>query len=339
MNRFGWMNPRTIAEAAAASTTVADGMRDASCNASVLKAGGIDLLDLMKDNLLKPQQVVNLRALPDLDQIAENEDGGLTIGPLVTLAALTKHPVLRQRYSALSDAVENAASPQIRNVATLGGNILQRPRCWYFRSASHHCRRKGGADCYALLGENQYHAIFGNDACAIVHPSTAATALVALGAGITLTDARGQNRKLPLEQFFIAPETDIERENDLRPNEILTAIHLPLLPGTARSVHVKLSEKGSFDWPVADVAVVLELGQDRRCQRASVVLGAAAPVPYRARAAEAVLVGRSIDASVAEATGRAGLNGATPLAKNAYKLPIFAVLIRRAVLKASIDEA
>jgi xanthine dehydrogenase YagS FAD-binding subunit len=329
------MNPDTIAEAAAAGTPVADAMQDAPGHAAVLKAGGIDLLDLMKENLLAPRQIVNLRVLPGLDQIVEEAGGGLTLGPLVTLAALARHPLVRLRYTALSEAVENAASPQIRNIASLGGNILQRPRCWYFRSVLHPCRRKGGACCYALLGENQYHAVFDNDACAIVHPSTAATALVALHAGITLTDARGRHREPPLERFFVAPETDIGRENDLRPGEVLTAIHLPPVADNARSVHVKLCEKDSFDWPIADVAVVIASGQDRRCTGASIVLGGAAPVPHRARAAEAVLMGSIIDASVAEAAGRAALNGATPLAKNAYKLPILATLVRRAVMKAA----
>jgi xanthine dehydrogenase YagS FAD-binding subunit len=341
MNRFTWAVETTISRAAAAaSMTVADAMRtpfDAvgGSGVSVLKAGGIDLLDLLKDNLLAPAKVVSLKDIQGLDAIAEADGGSVRIGAMATLATIAAHPVLRQRYPALADAASSSASPQIRNVATLGGNLLQRPHCWYFRAKDYHCLRKGGGHCFALAGENQYHAVFDNHTCAIVHPSTAATVLVALGASVELAQADGAVRRLALADFFVPPDQNLQRENNLQPQEVLTAILLPALPASLRMAHLKQGETDSFDWPLADVAVVLNLDPDGSCRRAAIMLGAAAPVPYRARTAEAVLVGRRIDEAAARDAGRAALDGATPLAGNAYKLPLFETLVRRAILKAA----
>ncbi len=340
MNRFAWTGARTISAAAvAASATVADAMTASPGargrgEASVVKAGGIDLLDLMKENLLAPGTVVSLKDIPGLDAIVEEEGSGLRIGPMVTLATLGDHPVLRRLCPSLADVARGSASTQIRNVATLGGNLLQRPRCWYLRAAEYRCLRKGGGHCFAISGESQYHAIFDNQSCAIVHPSTVATVLVALGAVVKLRNAEGAVRQVLLEDFFVSPDRDIQRENDLKPQEIMTEILLPPLPASSRMAHLKQGEKDSFDWPLADVAVVLNLDQDGNCERAAIILGAAAPVPYRAKAAEAVLAGRRIDENTAREAGRAALEGATPFAKNAYKLPLFETLVCRAILKA-----
>ena len=341
MNRFGWTSAATISEAAAAaSITVADAMtatRDAANGreTSVVKAGGIDLLDLLKENLLAPTKVVSLRDVAGLTIIAE-QAGGLRIGSMVTLASAAVHPLVRQRYPALADALQNSASPQIRNVGTLAGNLLQRPRCWYFRAAEYHCLRKGGGHCFAISGENQYHAIFDNQPCAIVHPSTAATVLVALGATLELTNSEGVSRNVLLENFFVLPDRDLQRENDLKPHEILTAILLPVLPASLRMAHLKQGEKDSFDWPLADVAVALDLNRDGSCRGAAIILGAAAPVPHRAKLAENILIGRRVDDAKAREAAHAALDGATPLTKNAYKLPLFETLVRRTILKAAI---
>lgn len=340
MNRFAFATAKTIAEVAmAASTTVANAMTAppesmGQGEVSVIKAGGIDLLDLVKEGLLAPSKVVNLRDVPGLDTVAEETDGGLRIGAMATLASLAAHPIIRQRYAALANALADSASPQIRNVATLGGNLLQRPRCWYLRAHAFHCLRKGGGHCFAISGENQYHAIFNNMPCAIVHPSTAATALVALGATVELTNVAGATRRLLLEEFFIPVERDLQRENDLGPQEILTGIWLPKLPSSVRMAHIKQGEKDSFDWPLADVAAILDLDSSGSCKRAAIVLGAAAPVPHRAKKAEAALIGKQIGEATAAQAARAALDGATPLSKNAYKLPLFETLVRRAILKA-----
>jgi xanthine dehydrogenase YagS FAD-binding subunit len=184
------------------------------------------------------------------------------------------------------------------------------------------------------VGENQYHAVFGQYGCAIVHPSTAATALVAFGARVELTSAQGV-RSLELSEFLVGPETDITRENTLRAGEVLTAVILPPAPPTMRSVFLKQAEKPSFDWSIADVAVVLDCVPDGRCRHASIVLGAAAPIPWRAVQAEAALSGQVIDEPLARAAAQAAIAGAAPLHHNAYKLPIFATLVRRAVLQAA----
>jgi xanthine dehydrogenase YagS FAD-binding subunit len=341
MRAFAIAAPKTIAEAArAASATIAHAMTvpaelASQRDVSVIKAGGIDLLDLIKEGVLAPSKLINLREVPGLDTVAEEEDGGgLRIGPMVTLASLSAHPIIRQRYPALANALANSASPQIRNVATLGGNLLQRPRCWYLRSHAFHCLRKGGGHCFALQGENQYHAIFNNMPCAIVHPSTAATVLVAIGATIEIVSASGAARRLLLEDFFVPVVQDMQRENSLEPHEILAAIRLPRLSPSVRMAHSKQGEKDSFDWPLADVAAVLDVDANGVCQRAAIVLGAAAPVPHRAKKAEAALVGRRIDQASAVRAASAALDGATPLSKNAYKLPLFEALVQRTILKA-----
>jgi xanthine dehydrogenase YagS FAD-binding subunit len=340
MNRFEWAGARDIADASGArSATVADAMRSQDGNpgrdAVILKAGGIDLLDLMKEGLLTPRRVVNLRPIAELGRVVEEPDGSLRIGAMVTLAQIAEHPLVRTRYRALAEAAGGSASPQIRNVATIGGNLLQRPRCWYFRSLAHHCVRKGGKACFAFAGENEYHAIFGQSGCAIVHPSTSATALVAFNARVELVDARRQKRVVALENFFVSPEKDIGRETDLQPGEILTAVLLPPFARSLRSAHIRQGELDSFDWPIADVAVVLDMEPAGICRRASIVLGAAAPVPHRAKGAESALAGSRINDDSARAAAHAALADATPLSRNGYKLPIFEALVRRTILDAT----
>ena len=340
MNGFEWSNARDVAQASEASSTlVADAMASQSGrpanDAVVFKAGGIDIIDLMKEGLLMPRRVVNLRNIAGLNRISPQPDGSLRIGANVTLAQVAADALITNAYRALADAAGSSASPQIRNVATIGGNLLQRPRCWYFRSRAHHCIRKGGDSCFAFGGENQYHAIFNHNGCAIVHPSTTATALVALRAKVELSGAGGANRVVSLEDFFLLPEVDLQRENYLKPGEVLTAVVLPALSPSARSVHLKQGELDSFDWPIADVAVVLDRDGSGICRSVSIVLGAASPIPHRARAAEAALLGKPATEELARAVGHAALQGAAPLSKNGYKLPIFETLVCRGVLAAA----
>jgi xanthine dehydrogenase YagS FAD-binding subunit len=288
-------------------------------------------MDLLKEGLVAPERLVNLRAVPGLDAI-EDKDGALELGSLCTLARLAEDPSLRERYRAVADAAGHAATPQIRNVATVGGNLLQRPRCWYFRSEQFPCRKKGGPTCFAQDGENAYHAIFDHGICAAVHPSAMAVALVAWGARARIAGENGTREEL-LESIFVTPDRDVMREHSLADKEILTAIILPARPN-ATSAYAKQGERASFDWPLAEVAVVLEQ-EGGRCKRASVVLGAAAPVPHRAKKAEAALVGKAIDEASARAAAKAALQDAAPLEHNGYKLPIFEALIRRTVLLAA----
>jgi len=319
MNRFEWVNASSVDQALAAVTS----------NSS-FKAGGIDLLDLMKDGIATPNRLVNIRNIPGLAGISEDAQG-LRIGPLATLAQIEEHPVIAKRYAVLAEAAGSAATPQIRNMATIGGNLVQRPRCWYFRSEDFHCKKKGGHHCFAQDGENDYHAIFDNRTCAIVHPSGMAVPLVAMDARVELTSSKGK-REVALEQFFISPEQDVTRENIIRSGELITNIVIPA--SRARTAYYKQGEKESFDWPIADVAVALEM-QGGRCNRASIILGAAAPYPYRATGAEARLQGATIGEETARAAAEAAMDGATPLAKNGYKIPIFEAIIRRTILRAA----
>jgi xanthine dehydrogenase YagS FAD-binding subunit len=214
MKAFEWTN----------ATTVEEALGQLGGDA-IVKAGGVDVLDRLKEGLDAPSRLVNIRNAKSLAGIRSDKDG-LRIGPLTTLAELAADRVVRERYAALADAAGNAATPQIRNMATVGGNILQRPRCWYFRSESFHCLRKGGDHCFAQEGENRYHAIFGNAICAIIHPSAVAVPLVALGAKLEITSAKGK-REVALDEFFIAPETDVTRETSLAAGELITEIRVP----------------------------------------------------------------------------------------------------------------
>ncbi len=264
----------------------------------------------------------------------------------MTLARLSSEPLVRRRFRALAEAAGHAATPQIRNMATLGGNLLQRPRCWYFRAEAFPFRRKGGTTCFAIDGENAYHAIFDNGTCAVVHPSATAVALVALGASLAIAGPSG-NREAKLESIFVRPEQDVTREHSLAPAEIITAVRIPGLPAGAASAYTKLGEKESYDWPIAEVACVLEraghVGEPGwgspnpsggRCTKASVVLGAAAPVPWRSHEAEAALAGQPLGEDAARAAAKAAVKGATPLSGNAYKLPVFEAVVRRTILAA-----
>ncbi|HEY1584362.1 MAG TPA: FAD binding domain-containing protein [Polyangia bacterium] len=322
MKSFEWVQAHNIDDAIA---QLAPGV--------VVKAGGVDLLDRMKEGIDAPSRLVNLRGISGLDGIAAAPAGELVLGPLVTLAAIEAHGDVKKRWPALAAACAHAATPQIRNMASIGGNVAQRPRCWYFRSADFHCRKKGGSTCYAQHGENQFHAIFANDTCAIVHPSSVSTALVAYGASVKLRGKRGE-RTLPLEQFFALPNKDPTRENVLGDDELVVEVRLPATTPATRAAYHKAVEKESFDWPMADVAVVLEMN-GRTCKTASIVLGAAAPVPWRAKSSEAILGGRAVDEHAAEAAANAAMQGATPLAKNGYKLPIFRAIVRRTILAAA----
>jgi xanthine dehydrogenase YagS FAD-binding subunit len=312
MKAFTWIEPSDLAAAVSAGAE----------QGALFKAGGIDVGDRLKEHIDEPTALVNIRRLRDLDFV--RADGSmLRIGPLVTLATLSSDARIRKQAVALAEAAEAAATPQIRNAATLGGNLAQRPRCWYFRKEDFHCRRKGGSECFAIDGQNEMHAVFDNDLCAIVHPSATATALTALGASLVLKGPGGE-RTVAIEDFFVRPETDVTRENVLRPGELIVEVRVP----TGRtSRYVKLMEKQSFDWPLAEAAVTL--GDDPR-----VVLGAAAPVPWRAKAAEAVIRGRRVNEALAAQAAETALRDAKPLEHNAYKVPLLQAAVRRALLAA-----
>jgi len=296
---------------------------------SVFKAGGIDLIDHLKEHLVEPPRVVDLKTIPGLDGITAAADGSLRIGPLATLARVAADAGVRKSHAALAQACAEAASPQIRNVATVGGNLLQRPRCWYYRLESYKCLKKGGDVCFAVGGENRYHAVFGGGPSYAVHPSNAAVPLVAFGASFILEGEQG-SRTVPASEFFTSPAKDPERENQLRPGEILTEILVPAAAGV-RSTYQDVRERAAFDWPLVSAAVALKV-EGNVVREARVVLGAVAPVPWRSAKAEQALVGKPLEEATAAAAARAAVFGATPLSDNGYKVGLVQTLVRRALV-------
>lgn len=294
-------------------------------------SGGMDLLGLMKDNVAMPDRLVSLKAVEGLGGIDEDEDGGLRLGALTSVTTVATDERIRGRYPALSHAAETVGTPQIRNRGTLGGNLCQRPRCWYFRSELFNCLKKGGDACFAQGGDNRYHAIFANDRCAIVHPSSCAPALVAYGASVVVRGEDGE-RTLPIEEFFVSPEINVRVENVLGPDEVLAAVLLPLRDGWRSATQV-VKFKQSHDWPLAIASVAARLdGADVADSR--VVLGAVAPIPWRSPAAEEALAGGPLDEARATAAADAALEEAGAMEHNEYKVRIAHTALKRAILAA-----
>ena len=293
---------------------------------STFKAGGIDVIDHLKQHLLEPARLVDLKSISGMDDIEVDGDGTLRIGALVTLARIAGHPAIREDWPALAEACGEAASPQVRNVATVGGNVLQRPRCWYYRLESFKCIKKGGDTCFALTGQNRYNVIFGGGPAYPPHPSSAAIPLVAYGASFVIEGASG-TRTVPAGEFFTLPEADPQRENSLAAGEILTEIRVPATGG-ARSAYAEVRERAGFDWPLASVAMVIGAAGGT-VDEARVVLGHVATVPWRSEAAEQALVGQPPGAEAAAAAGEAAVVGAEPMSENAYKVGLVKVLVRR----------
>jgi xanthine dehydrogenase YagS FAD-binding subunit len=290
----------------------------------MLHAGGTDLLGCLRDGVLGAGKLVSLSGLGDLRGIRTTPDGGVRIGALTTLAELAEHATVRERYAAVAQGAASAASPQLRNQGTLGGNLCQRPRCWYFRG-DFHCLRKGGDRCYAVSGENPYHCILGGAACYIVHPSDTAPALVALGAQVRVVSRSGA-QLVPLDQFFVPPARSILRENILRPGDLLTEVLLPPVGRGWRSVYRKVRARGSWDFALAGVAVAVALA-DGRVEQVRVVLSGVAPVPWRATGAEEALAGNRLDGGTIARAAAASVAGAEPLAHNGYKIDLVRGLV------------
>jgi xanthine dehydrogenase YagS FAD-binding subunit len=288
----------------------------------------------MKDYSTRPSRVVNLKGIRGLDRIQGNARTGLTIGALVTLSQLEENPVVRASFPGLAEAAHSIATPQIRNLGTVGGNLCQRPRCWYYRLEEVICLKKGGSECYAAKGENKYNAILGGGPSYIVHPSDLAPMLLALGASVSVVGAEGK-RVITLDKFFILPaDGNIRRENVLKNDEIITQIQVPASPVAARSTYLKFKERESMDFALASVAAAVQLRANKSIAQARVVLGGVAPIPWRAPQAEQFLVGKTLSPDVLAEAARLALQGAQPLEKNAYKVPLAQTLVRRALAKA-----
>ena len=322
MKAFAYV--RASGEKAAVAALAAPGGR------AVPIAGGMDLLGLMKDYVAQPDRLVSVR---DLDAtIARGPGGGLRIGAAVTLTDLAGHAEARKLYPALTDAAAEVGTPQIRNAGTVGGNLNQRPRCWYFRNEEFHCLKKGGSRCFAVDGENQYHAIFGDGPCHIVHPSSLAVPAIALDARFRLLGPTGE-REVAAAEYYQMPDRNLLGETVLGPHEILTHVILPA-PGAARNATYEVRFKQSHDWPLAMASVALSM-QGQNVRGARIVMGAVAPVPWRAAAAEAVLAGKRVTEGLAMEAADTALANARPMSENAYKIQVARTAVKRAILKAA----
>ena len=300
-----------------------------SGRAAAIAGGGSDLLGMIKERIETPDVVVNLKSIKGLDQIA-SEKSGLKIGGLATLDNITRHPAIRRQYTVLAEAAEVVATPQIRNVGTLAGNVAQRPWCWYYRNGFK-CFKAGGKQCFSINGENQFHAIFGGGPSFIVHPSDTAPALVALDARFHVAGPKG-SRTVSAAEFFILPRQNAARENVLAPDEVLAHIEIPAVRAGTRSTYHKIMDREAWTHAVVSAAVVLEMDKDV-CRSARIVLGGVAPIPWHVPDAEKILAGQRITPELAAQAGEAAVTGANPLAKNAYKIPLTKAVVRRTVLE------
>lgn len=291
-------------------------------------AGGTDLIGLMKDGLVTPKRLVDLRRIAEFQGIDSRPGGGLHIGALVTLDTLERHAVVRREFPVIAEAAATAGSPQLRNMGTVGGNLCQRPRCWYLRG-DFRCLRKGGDLCYAAEGENEYLAIFGGGPCHIVHPSDLAPALVALDAEIAMVGPEGR-RAVPIGEFFLGVEESLTQENVLRPGELIAYVMVPGQPAGARGTFLKAMDRGAWSFATASVAVQLTL-RGSTVGNARIVLGGVAPRPWRAEAAERVLMDAPLSDASISAAAAAAVQGARPMSQNGYKVPLVHGLVERAL--------
>ncbi len=320
MPNFAYVRPRSIKETIQHLSS--DGVR--------IHAGGTDLLGCFRDDIFGAKKLVSLSQLKDLQGIRMTKDGGLRIGTLATITEVANNKMIQERYPALAKAASEVASPQLRNQGTMGGNICQKPRCWYYRG-EFHCLRKGGDRCYAYNGENQYHSIFGSGGiCYIVHPSDIAPVLVAYEAIIQISGPKG-TRRIPIGKLHVLPREDVRKETVLKPNEIATDIFLPPPVKGLRSSYRKVRARRSWDFALAGVALALQFKGDR-VEKARVVLSGAAPIPWRSKEVEETITGKKLDANAVVQAAEAAVKNAEPLEKNAYKVPLFRGIIEEELL-------
>ncbi|MFO7693853.1 MAG: xanthine dehydrogenase family protein subunit M [Vicinamibacterales bacterium] len=314
LRTFAYVRPASVSEA----------LKQIEGRGARIHAGGTDLVGCLRDGVFEASKIVSLAKIDGLRGISVAPDGELRLGALATIAEIGAHPVVVEKFAALSQAASVVASPQLRNQGTIGGNLCQKARCWYFRG-DYDCTRKGGDTCYALGGENQYHCIFGGGACVIVHPSDMAPALIALGATVRIIGPRGE-RVLPLEQFYVLPEIDATRETVLEPGEMVLGVLVPAPPAGQKSGYRKVRARGSWDFALAGLAhaVTMKAG---KVTGARLVLSGVAPTPWRLPGVEKLLVGQTLDSKVIARAAAAAVTGAAPLAHNGYKVPLVRGLV------------
>ncbi|HZU34383.1 MAG TPA: xanthine dehydrogenase family protein subunit M [Gemmataceae bacterium] len=326
MKNFTYYRPTTVKQAV--------GLLDDKWGRTELLAGGTDLLDLQKQYVAQPEKVVSLGGLERSGiRMAGGNEGGLAIGAATTLAEIAEAEAVRKAFPALAEAAGRIGGAQIRNMGTLGGNLCQRNRCWYFRDEHVQCLLKGGPKCYALDGENEYHAVFTQGhKCVIVNPSTLAPVLIALDATADVVGPKGQ-RTISLAKFFHAPSSATEREHVLEPNDIVTRVVIPQ-SASGKNASYQVNHKESHDWPLVQAAVAYK-DDNGKAKDVKIVLGQVAPTPHIASAAAQAIEGKEVSEGNATAAGKAAAEGAKPLAKNGYKVQLIEVAVKRALLTAA----
>jgi len=323
MHPFEYANPTTTQEAV--------GLLGSRWGETDVLAGGTDLISLMKEHLATPKRLVNIKNIKELGGIQDSK-AGLRIGATVTLDELLESADVRKSFPSLTQAAHGVSSPQIRNMGTVGGDLCQRPRCWYYRGGFGLFGKNTDGSSLVTNGENKYHAILGNSGPAyFVSASSLGPALIALGAKVKLVSAKG-SRDVAAEKFFVTPTDDSSREIALHPNELLTEIIIP--HSGAKNATYEVRQKEALDWPLAAASVSLRM-KGSSIASARVVLGAVAPTPWAATAADQVLAGKSMTPDLADEAAKAALSGATPLSQNAYKVQLARVAVKRALLLAS----
>jgi xanthine dehydrogenase YagS FAD-binding subunit len=321
MREFKIAEPKTADEVAALLAEAAGPV--------ALMAGGTDILDELKSGVAAASLVVDLDKVAGLRGIAK-EKGGLRIGAMTRVVELAEDAAVAADYPSLKQAALSLATPQLRNAGTVGGNLCQRPRCWYYRDPQVTCRKKGGFNCYAFQGRNKYHAIFGGTSCFIVYPSDLAPALISLGAQATIGTAKA-DKVVPLGEFYALPDVDVARENILAKGQFLKCVWVPAPKPGQRAAYVKLKERSTWDFALvsAAVAAVVEGGALREI---TVVMGGVAPVPWRLKKAEDVLRGKTATDALVSQAADAALAEAAPLRENGYKTELVRAALKRAVL-------
>ena len=322
MKAFAYINPTNEKDAVAALST--------QIEQAMPIGGGQDLLARMKDYVTQPDRIVNVKVA--LESTVTPLNGGLRIGAAMRMVDVAEHAQIAKLYPAFSAAAIEVGTPQIRNQATVGGNINQRPRCWYYRNEEFVCFKKGGNQCFSPAGENQFHAILGGGPSYIVHPSSLAVPSVSYGATFRLAGPKGE-RMVAAADYFTLPRQSLRMENVLAPDELLTHVILPA-PGAVKSGHYEVRYKESHDWPIAFATVLLTMN-GANVRSARVVMGAVAPIPWRSPAAEQALAGKAITEETAAAAADAALKDARPLSQNAYKVDVAKVAVKRAILRAA----
>jgi xanthine dehydrogenase YagS FAD-binding subunit len=323
MKTFANSNARSVQEAARRSQQARRAGQQPA-----FAGGGSDLLALVKDRIVAPDLIVNLRTIAKLDQVARS-GSGTSIGGQTTLDALSRNEIVRRDYVVLAEAAASVATPQIRNVATVAGNVCQRPWCWYYRNGFP-CYKAGGNQCFSFAGENQFHAIFGGGPSYIVHPSDTAPAFVALGATFRIVGPAGE-RRVPAAEFFVLPRENAAHENVLADDELLASIDLPAPRAGSRGRYFKVLDREAWTHAVVSAAVQMEMDGDV-CREARIVLGGVAPIPWRLPQVEQMLAGQRITEDLAARAAEAAVSGARPMSKNAYKIPMTKGVVRRTLL-------